>query len=68
MGGSLYVIFSDIYMTKTEKEVVKLTNPRFYKRFLDDIISKKKKHQLDLLFENLNKHHPNIKYTTETMP
>ena len=48
-------------MTKTE-EVVKLTNPSFYKRFVDDIISKKKKDQSDLLFENLNNHHPNIKY------
>ena len=54
-------------MTKTE-EVVKPTNPSFYKRFVDDIISKKKKDQPDLLFENLNNHHPNIKYTIETMP
>ena len=66
MGGSLSVIFSEIYMTKTEKEVVKLTNPRFNKRFVDNIISEKKKDQPDLLFENLNNHHPNIKYTIET--
>ena len=68
MVGPLSVIFSDIYMTKTEEEVVKPTNPSFYKRFVDDIISKKKKDQPDLLFENLNNHHPNIKYTIETMP
>ena len=68
MGGPLSVIFSDIYMTKTEEEVVKPTNPSFYTRFVDDIISKKKKDQPGLLFENLNNHHPNIKYTTETMP
>ena len=49
MGGPLPVIFSDTYMTKTEEEVVKPTNPRFYKRFADDIISKKKKDQPDLL-------------------
>ena len=66
MGGSLSVIFSEIYMTKTEEEVVKLTNPRFNKRFVDNIISEKKKDQPDLLFENLNNHHPNIKYTIET--
>ena len=66
MGGSLSVIFSEIYMTKTEQEVVKLTNPRFNKRFVDNIISEKKKDQPDLLFENLNNHHPNIKYTIET--
>ena len=67
-GGPLSVIFSDIYMTKTEQEVAKLTNPRFYERFVDDIISNKKKDQPDLLFQNLNNHHPNIKYTIETMP
>ena len=68
IGGPLSVLFSDIYVTKAEEEVVKPTNPGFYKRFVDDIISKKKKDQPDLLFENLNNHHPNIKYTTETMP
>ena len=68
MVGPLSVIFSDIYMTKTEEKVVKPTNQKFYKRFVDDIITKKKKDQPDLLFENLNKSHPNIKYTIETMP
>ena len=43
MGGPLCVKFSNIQMTKTEEEVSKLTNPTFYKRFIDDIISKKKK-------------------------
>ena len=43
MGRPISVIFSDIYMTKTGEEVVKPTNPSFYKRFVDDIISKKKK-------------------------
>ena len=66
MGGPLSVILSHIYMTKTEEDVVKPTNQSFYKRFVDDIISKKKKGQPDLLFENLNNHLPNIKYTIET--
>ena len=68
MGGPLSVIFYNIYMTKTEEEVVKPTNPSFYKRFVDEIISKKKKDQPDLLFENLNNHHPNIKDSIEIMP
>ena len=68
MGGPLSVKFSDIYMPKTAEEVVKPTNPSFYERSVDDIISKKKKDQPDLLFENLNNHHPNIKYNIETMP
>ena len=55
-------------MTKIEEEVVKPTNPSFYKRFVEDLISKKKNNKPDLLFENLNNHHPNIKYTIETMP
>ena len=55
-------------MTKREEEVVKPTSRMFYKRFVDDIINKKKKDQPDLLFENLNNHHPNIKYTIEIMP
>ena len=54
MGGPLSVIFSDIYMTKTEEEVVKPTNPSFYKSFVDDIISKKKKDLPNLRFENSN--------------
>ena len=68
MAGPLSVIFSDIYMTKTDKEVVKPLNPRFYKRFADDIISKKRKYQPDLLFQNSNNHNPNIKYTIKKMP
>ena len=67
MGGTLSVIFSHIYMTKTEEDVAKPTNQSFYKRFVDEIISKKKKDQPDLLFENLNNHHPNINYTIEKM-
>ena len=68
VAGPLFVIFSDIYMTKTEDKVVKLTNPRFYKRFVDDIISKKKKDQPDLLIENLNNQSSDTKYTIGTMP
>ena len=48
MSGPLSIIFSDIYMTKTEEEVVKLTNRNFYKRFVDDIISKKEKRSTQL--------------------
>ena len=43
MSEPLSVMFSDIYMTKTNEEVVKPRNPKFYRRFVDDIISKKKK-------------------------
>ena len=37
MGGLLSVIFSDRYMTKTKRKVVNPSEPKFYKRFVDDI-------------------------------
>ena len=59
MGGPLSVILSDIYMTKTERKVM---------RFVDDIINKRHKDQPDDLFQELNSNHPKIKYTTEVDP
>lgn len=66
-GRPLYVTFSDVYMTKTKDKNLKPANPRFHKRFVPDIFSKKKKDQPDLLFENLNNHHPNINYNIGTI-
>ena len=43
-------------------------NPPFYKRFFDDIYSKRNKSQQDVLFEALNNFHPNIKLTEEVSP
>lgn len=59
MGRPLSVMFFNIYMTQTAREVVKLTNTTFYKRFVFDIINKrKKKDQPDSLVEILNNHTP----------
>ena len=55
------------FMLPISKWPKQKTNLRFYKRFAPDIISKKKKDEPDLLFENSNNHHTNIKYTIETM-
>ena len=68
MGGPLSVIFSDIYMTKTKRKVVEPTKPKFYKRFVDDIINKRHKDQPDNLFQALNSNHSKIKYTIEADP
>ena len=68
MGGPLSVIFSDIYMTKTERKVFEPTKPQFCKRFVDDIINKRYKDQPDNLFQALNSNHPKIKYTIEVDP
>ena len=55
-------------MVRTENEVVKPLNPSFYKRFVDDIYSRRNKSQQDVLFEALNNVHPNIKLTIEVNP
>ena len=68
MGGPLSVIFSDISMTKTEREVVNPSKPKFYKRFVDDIINRRNNNQSDDLFQKLNINHPNMKYTDEVKP
>ena len=43
--------------------------PKFYKRYVDCTITKRKKNtDFDELFQNMNSHHPNIKLTVETNP
>ena len=54
MGGPLSVTLSDIYMSKMEDDVVEKYQPKFYKRYVDDIINRRKENQADLLFNNLN--------------
>ena len=68
MGGPLSVIFSDIYMSKTEREVVNPSKPKFYKCFVDDIINRRNKNKPDDLLQKLNSNHPNMKYTVEVKP
>ena len=60
IGAPLSVIFSYIYMTKTERKVVEQTKPQIYKRFIENIIN-----QPGNLFQALNSNHPKIKYTIE---
>ena len=68
MGGPLSIILADIHMVRTENEVVKPMNPPFYKRFVDDIYSRRNKFQQDVLFEALNDFHPYRKLTIEVNP
>ena len=68
MGGSLSVVFSGIFMAKMEADVVDPLNPEFYKRYVDDIYSLRKKDAQDQLFNALNNYHPNIKLTVESNP
>ena len=55
-------------MVRTGNEVVKPMNPTFYKRFVDDIHSKRNNSQQDALFETLNNFHLNLKFTIEVNP
>ena len=68
MGRPLSVILADIHMVRTKNEVVKPMNPPFYKRFVDDIYSRRNKSQQDVLFEDLNNFHPNIKLAIDVNP
>ena len=51
-----------------EEDIVVPANPIFYKRYVDDTCVRKKKHEADKLFLDLNSYHENIKLTLETNP
>ena len=55
-------------MNRLEKVRVMPLKTKFYKRYIDDTITKRKKNtDFDQLFQNENSHHPNfIKLTVET--
>ena len=68
MGGPLSVTLSNIHLTRTENNVVKLEKPLLYRRFVDDIINKRKKNDHGNIFKNLNNFHPKINVTIEVNP
>ena len=69
LGGAISVIMSGIHMKRMEKDCVAPFNPKLYKRYVDDTITKRKKNATnDELFANMNSHHKNIKLTVETNP
>ena len=68
VGGPLLVTFSNIYLTKLEKDQVKPLKPKFYCRFVDDVTSRRLKNTYDSLFEKLNNYHEKINFTIETNP
>ena len=66
MGGPISVVFSDIYVCKMEENVVIPANPIFYKGYVDDTYTRRKKDETNKLFLDLNSYHENIKLTWET--
>ena len=67
MGGPLSVTFSNIYMVKMENDIAKPSKPIFHSRFVDEIYSRRKLGD-NVLFDRLNRYHPNIKLTIEVNP
>ena len=67
MGEPLSFTFSDIYMVKMENDVVIPSKPIFYRRFVDDIYSRRKLGD-NVLSDRLNSYHPNIKLTIKVNP
>jgi len=55
-------------MTKLEKQVVVPEKPAFYKRYVDDVIRRRKKSQPDELLSKLMSFHPKIRFTVEVNP
>ena len=68
MGGPLPVTLSDIHLIRTESNVVKPEKPFFYRRFVDDIINRRKKNEHNTNFENLNKYDPKRHLTIDVNP
>ena len=68
MGGPISGVLSNIFSVEMEFDVVKPLKPKLYKRYVDNIYSKRIKNQPDKLFEKLNNYHPNIKLTIEVNP
>ena len=68
MGGPLSVALSDIWMVKMENNIVIPHRPIFYRRYIDDVINRRKKHEEDLLFKKLNNYHPKIKLVIKIDP
>ncbi|XP_066923867.1 uncharacterized protein [Clytia hemisphaerica] len=68
MGGPLSVTLANIFLTKMETEIVKSIKPPFYKRYVDDIITRRKINEPDYLLQSMNNYHRNIRFTIETQP
>ena len=68
MGGTTSVVFLDKFMCKIELDVVVSAKPIFYKRYVDGTYVRRKKNDVDKLFEKLNSYNENIKLMLEVNP
>ena len=68
MGGPLSVTLVKIHLKRMNNDVVIPLKPIFYRRFVDDIINRRKKNIPDQLFLKLNNYHRNIELTIKISP
>ena len=70
MGTKMGVAFANIFMVKTEKEILRQsdTKPIVWKRFIDDVISmwNTSRDKIEDFLLKANSFHPTIKFTAET--
>ena len=57
MGYPLSVTICNVYLSKLEKDKKTPLKPKFYRRFLDDMISRRLKNKHDSLFEKINNYY-----------
>ena len=62
------VTFSNIYLTELEKDQVKPLEPKFYRKFVDDVISRRQLNTVNSLSDNLKNYHEKTKFTIEANP
>ena len=68
MGGPLSVTLADIHMIRLETDVEVPIRIIFYKRYVDDMNSRRQKNTVDKLYGRLNNYHPKVKITIDTNP
>ena len=67
VDSPLWITFPNIYLTKLEEDQVRLLKHKFYRRFVEDLKSRRLKNMHDSSFENLN-NYKKIKFTIEANP
>ena len=56
-GWTFVSYLSQIHIARGENDAVKPQNPLFYRRFVDNIINRRRKNQHDIVFQNLNSYY-----------
>ena len=68
MGGPVSVVFSNIFLSKMELDLVVPAKSILYKCYVDDTYVRRKKNEVDKLFEELKSYNKNIKQMLEVNP